>query len=408
MLALAWRNLWRQGRRSLITLSAVAIVVFMAIMIYSLGGAIKNSLYQDLTEQVGHIQIHAADYRDARDFSAGLLYNATDLRASVEKVAPDAVVVGSLQIPALLAGEDRSRGLAISGQDWPDILREDFVADNLAEGNFIAADDLTSIMLGQSLATSLKVNLGDEVYVYAPETEGYGAAAYTLRGLLDFDDPNQEINAVYVSLAAAQELAAPNAVSRLELHYPTIVTVDQDTLTHEDANSLSKSLGQNYEIEVWQELDPGLAGVLNFIMPIMMVMSLIFFLLAGLLVLNTVYLSTLERIREFGVIISLGALGRQVMQMITLESVIMCVTGAAIGTTLGLGLIAMLSDGFTYPGMEKLFAEVGMNPIMYPTIELWQVLFAVGFAIVTAILAALWPALLAANIEPAEAMRYTA
>ena len=238
MVALAWRNLWRQGRRSLIALFAVATVVLFAVLMYSLVGAMSNGMYQDLTREVGNAQLHAAGYRDARDFNDGLLTNAAELRETVAQTVPDAVVVGSLQVPGLLAGEDRSRGLAVQGQDWPELVREDFVNDYLAEGSFVEGDNVTGIMLGGSLATALEVGLGDDVYVYAPGTDGYGAAAYTVQGLLSFEDPNREIGAAYLSLVAAQELAAPDGLSRLELHYPEINTLAEDELVAADLNAL--------------------------------------------------------------------------------------------------------------------------------------------------------------------------
>ena len=409
MIALAWRNLWRQGRRSLIALLAVATVVLFAVVMYSLVGAVANGMYQDLTREVGNAQIHAAGYRDARDFNGGLLENAAELRETVAQTVPDAVVVGSLQVPGLLAGEDRSRGLAVQGQDWPALLKEDFVNDHLVEGSFVEGDNVTGIMLGKSLATALEVSLGDDVYVYAPGTDGYGAAAYTVEGLLSFEDPNREIGAAYLSLAAAQQLAAPNGLSRLELHYPEINTLAEDELVAADLNALKGTLGPTVEVEAWRQLDPSLASMLKFLTPVVVIESLIFFVLAGLLVLNTVYLSTLERVREFGVILSLGAKGRQVMGMVTLESLLLCLTGAAVGLALGLGFVAFGRDGFRFPGYaEEIFAEVGLPSVLYLSTEPWQVLLAVGFAVLTAIFAALGPARMAANIEPAEAMRYTA
>ena len=408
MLALAWRNLWRQGRRSLISLLAVALVVLFAIVMYSFGGAMTNGMYGDLTDEVGNVQIHTEGYRDARDFGDGLLENAEEVRETVSQVLPDAVPVGSLQVPGLLAGENRSRGLAVQGQDWPEVVRADFV-DNLVEGNFVEGDNITGIMLGQSLATALQVGLGDDVYVYAPGTEGYGAAAYTVEGLLDFDDPNREINAAYLSLTAAQELAAPDALSRLELHFPGVNTLEQDAQTADELAALRNALGDGVVVEGWRDIDPSLATLVQFFAPVIVVMSLIFFVLAGLLVLNTVYLSTLERIREFGVIISLGARGRRVMGMVTLESLLLCLSGAAIGLAIGLGLVALGRNGLELPGYsEEILAEFGLPGVFYLSIEPWQILIAVGFAIVTALLAALWPARIAANTEPAEAMRYTA
>lgn len=409
MVALAWRNLWRQGRRSLISLLAVALVVLFAVVMYGFGGAMTNGIYADLTREVGNAQIHSAGYRDARNFGDSLLEDVAGVRAVVAQHAPNAVVVGSLQIPALLAGEDRSRGLAIQGQDWPALLRDTFIKDNLLDGSFVDGANVTGIMLGQSLATALKVGLGDDVYVYAPGTEGYGAAAYTVEALLDFSDPRQEISAAYISLLAAQELAAPDAVSRLELHYPAINTVVKDGLIQADLTTLRAALGEEVDIEAWRELSPSLATMLTFLTPILTVMSVIFFVLAGLLVLNTVYLSTLERIREFGVIISLGARGRRILGMVTLESLLMCLTGAVLGLALGLGLIALGSNGFQMPGYaEEMLAEVGLPNIFYLSIQWWQVLLAVGFAVLTGFLAAFGPARMAANIEPAEAMRYTA
>ena len=409
MVALAWRNLWRQGRRSLVSLLAVALVVLFATVMYSFGGALTNGMYGDLTDEVGNAQIRPEGYRDARNFDDGLLKDASELRKTVAQTTPDAVVVGALQVPGLVAGETRSRGLAVQGQDWPELLKEDFVNDNLVEGTFVDGDNVTGIMLGQSLATALKVGLGDDVYVYAPGTDGYGAAAYTVEGLLNFDDPAQEISAAYLSLPAAQELAAPDGLSRLELHFPGINTLDQDTQIAAKLTQLRNALPQGAAVETWRQLDPSLATLVNFFTPVLVVMSLIFFVLAGLLVLNTVYLSTLERVREFGVIISLGARGRQIMGMVTLESVLMCMTGAALGLALGLGFVALGSNGLTLPGYaEEIIAEVGLPSVFYLSIEWWQILLAVGFAVLTAFFAALGPARMAANIEPAEAMRYTA
>ena len=204
-------------------------------------------------------------------------------------------------------------------------------------------------------------------------------------------------------------MAAPDALSRLGLHYPDINTVKKDARVAPDVAALQNALGEAVEVEAWRGLSPGLAAMLNFLAPMMAVVSLIFFVLAGRLVLNTVYLSTLERVREFGVILSLGANGRQIMGMVTLESLMLCLTGAAIGLALGLGFVAYGSNGFAMPGYaQEMMAEVGLPTVMYLTIEPWQILLAVGFAVLTAFFAALGPARLAANIEPAEAMRYTA
>lgn len=407
MLAMAWRDLLRQGRRSLIAAVAVAIVVFMAILVYAMGGAMENSIYQDLTEAAGHVQIHAAGYRDAQAWEDGLMVVDGDLTALLAREAPDADVVRTLVVPALLAGEERSRGVAITGQARADRLEAAFLEEHLAAGSGLAPDAQDGILLGASLAQALELEVGDPVYVYAPGGEGYGAAAYELVGLLDYDDPGQEIGAAQLSLSAAQALAAPGRASYVEVHLPGARTLDRDDGARELADAIAAGLGPAYAVEHWRELDPGLVAMLDFLTPIMIVYSVIFFVLAGLLVLNTIYLSTLERVREFGVVLALGARGRDVVRIVTTESLIVCLGGAVVGLAAGLTLVAVLSDGFTFPGMESLMAEVGMNPVMYPAVATWQVALAVGFALLTGVAAAAGPARMAARIAPAEAMRHT-
>ncbi len=408
MLSLAWRNLWRQRRRSLTTAAAVALVVLISILFYSMGGALTNSFYQDVTQRAGHLQVHVAGYRDLVDLRDRLLRPANALQTAIAKAAPGAVVFGVLQVPALVGSTSRSRGTAVLGEDWPSALGAGGSGRTLVAGSFVPPGDRSDIVLGAALADALHVGIGDDVSVYAPGTEGIGAALYRVRGLVHLDDPTSEAGTAYLSLAAAQELAAPDAVGRFELHFPSLHDMRSESVVNATADRLGQALGPGYAVETWRELDPTLLGLVKVMNPILYGMSLIFYVLAGLLVLNTVYLSLIERVREFGLIIALGAEGRQVLLMILSESVLLCLTGAAVGLAAGLGAVAALAPGFTLPGFEGLYAALGISPVLYPSVSAGQVTFALIFALVTAIAAALWPALLATRIEPVEAMRHTA
>jgi len=408
MLSLAWRNLWRQRRRSLTTAAAVALVVLISILFYSMGGALTNSFYQDVTRRAGHIQVHVAGYRDLVDLRDRLLRPADALERTILEAAPNAVVFGVLQVPALIGGPSRSRGVAVLGEDRPPALGESGSGRTLVAGTLLQPGDPRGIVLGAALADALQVGVGDEVSVYAPVTEGTGASLYTVRGLVHLDDPTAEAATAYLSLAASQELAAPDAVERFEVHFPFLHDMRSEGVVAASADRLARALGPGYAVETWRELDPTLLGLVKAMNPILYGMSLIFYVLAGLLVLNTVYLSLIERVREFGLVIALGAAGRQVVLMILTESVLLCLTGAAVGLAAGLGAVAALAPGFSLPGFEGLYAALGISPVLYPSVSAGQVTFALIFALLTAIAAALWPALLATRIEPVEAMRHTA
>ena len=407
MLALAWRNLWRQRRRSLTSVGAVALVVCLSLLYYGIGGAAVNSMYRNLTQAAGQIQVHVEGYRNLRDFSAGLITDASQVEAAARSAAGSGVVVGVLDVPGLLIHGDRSRAVALSGRQWPAALEASYLRQNPLEGSFVRPGDETGIVLGRSLATALAVGIGDEIVMYAPGTEGYGAASYTVTGLVDVLDPSAAARTALVSLTAAQALAAPDALSRLEIHFTEVRRVQEDAISAETARHVRRAL-PDLTVETWQQLSPMLGRILDSIRPMMAVTTSIFYILAGLLVVNSIYLGMIERIREFGVLMSLGASGRRVMGLITLESVVLCSAGALLGTAVGLPLVGLMARGFTVPGLEQYYATFGLDPVFYASIHPSEVAFAILFALGTGVLAALWPASLASRLEPVEALRFTA
>jgi ABC-type lipoprotein release transport system permease subunit len=405
MLKLAWRNIWRKRGRSFLTALAMALVVMFTMFQSGLMGAIKNALFTSLVNTGGHVQIHPQNYRDARDFGDTLIRNAEQVNESLNSVLPaNTDLVSVLQTGGLLEGNNgRSRGIALIGILQPATLRETFVEDYVSEGKLPEDNDVESIALGMKLAKSLKVNLGDTVYMYTSNTEGYGAAAYTVVGLLDIAG-SQAV--AYTSLQAAQELAAPDAVSRIEVHLNNFVTIADNAKLPAVKTQIEKALDGSYSIETWDEVSPDLKGYLDTIGPVSLVFLGIFFVLAGLVVMNTIYLSVIERVREFGVMMALGLSRWKVMLMVAYESLFLCGTGAVLGAILGSLILWYTSRGITIPAFQTLFD--GFPDTLYTTISTERIIIIVVFVFVTGILAALWPARTAGRLEPVEAMRFTA
>jgi ABC-type lipoprotein release transport system permease subunit len=405
-LALAWRNLLRKKGRSAVSTGAVAVVVFLTLLYFGLTGALQNGMYDNLTASTGHLQVRAEGYRELRGFSDLLLRDAGALRARLEAAAPENTdLVPALSVPGLLEGNARSRGVVLEGVSRAPALEARYAERTLAEGRLPEENDLEGIALNESLARSLAVGLGDAVYVYAPGTEGYGAAAYTVVGLLKGPGgaPVAE-----VSLAAAQELAAPDAVTRMELHLEGFGRTDDATLPGLQ-QALAASLGGALSVETWRELNPSVAGYLDIIPATTSVVTGIFFVLAGLLVTNTVYLSVIERVREFGVIKALGTPRRRVLGMVLTESLFLCGSGALVGAALGLAVVGIMAQGFSFPpAYTELLGDTGFPEVLYATLTPMQVAVATLFTVLTGVLAALLPALTALRLEPVEAMRFSA
>lgn len=406
MLRLAWRNLWRKRGRSLLTVSAVAFVVFLTLIYFGIGGAAANSMYENLVQDAGALQVHVAGYRDLRDFDALLIANAHKVQRNLTRAVPGSSVVGVLNVAGLLEGRGRSRGVMLTGVSRPKALAEGYAAKNLAAGRLPRAQEADTIALGQGLAAALGVKLGDEVYFYAPGTRGYGAGAYKVVGLLNLP---ATMPAAQVSLLAAQTLAASESVSAFEIYRPGLrLEHDARTVTPLGA-TLRRALGKGYEVESWAQYNPGSAAYIRMLGPMMAFMTGLFFVLAGLLVTNTVYLSVIERVREFGILQALGASRRTIMGMVFTESLTLCGVGALAGALLGGLSVAKMAQGFSMgPQYSELLRASGLSPVLYASITPAQIALAVIFILCIGILAALLPAFTAARYEPIEAMRFAA
>ncbi|MEM6430058.1 MAG: FtsX-like permease family protein [Deinococcota bacterium] len=423
MWLLAWRNIWRKKWRSLLTAFAVGVVVYLTLIYFGMVGASQNGMYQSISQNAGHIQLRVAGYRDIHDFDDLLIDGVASLTEQISsavtslnsdidtELIQDLQVSTALEVPGLLEGDGRSRGIVLQGIDQTDSGRERYAEEYLEAGNLPTPGDLESIALGNKLATALGVDLGDTVYMYAPGTEGYGAAAFTVTGLLNI--AGAETFAVS-SLLAAQDVGAPEDASRVELYFPNLRRFVDDPVLGAARDQLVGALAEAgvevdaLEVELWREVDPSISSYLASSEGITTVITGLFFVLAGLLVMNTVYLSVMERIKEFGVMIALGTKRRNVVRMMLGESLFICAVGASVGGVLGMVSLWRMAQGFSFPGMEELFVEYGLPATLYASISPDQIVLTVVFTVLTGILAALFPAFTAARLEPVEAMRFSA
>lgn len=408
MFTLAWRNVWRRKGRSATVAAAVGTVVWLTLVYFGLVGGTGSAYYGRITEQLGHLQVRVVGWRDQRELQSLLIPHARQIQARIRAVLPRARVEPVLEVPALLSGEGRSRGVVLVGRTPPAWL-----AQRLGAGRWYADDEPDAIVLGAALARALGVQVGDWVYAYAPGTLGLGAGALRVVGVVNLPEPQTEVRAAYLSLGALQEMAAPESATRFEVHAgierladdPRIEPMRQ-ALAQALAASAADGSGPPLSVETWREIYPSLARLIELIRPITAAVTALFFVMAGLLVLNNIYLSLVERIREFGVILALGASRARVLSLVVLESTLLTATGGAVGLGLGLATVAKLAAGFTYPYVD--LERWGLPPVLYTSLHPADVAITVTFTLVTGVLAALWPGLIAARLQPVEAMRFKA
>lgn len=396
MIRLAWRNLLRAPGRNLTTGSVVALVVFLSLVFLSVYGGAFDAFFQATLDRTGHLVVRVEGYEKKED-----LESLTFVPPAL--ALPDgAKAEGVLEGGGLLLAGERSRAVVFTG-----LTREGFARQKrlLKEGRLPEASG--EAVLGEALAKALKVGLGDEVVAYAPGGLGLGVYALRVVGLLDLPETQLEARTAMLLLEDAQALLAPGRVSRLEIRLRGVGLYDLKPLEELKAR-LAPAL-PGLVVETWLEANPLYAALLPLYDTVMGVYVGIFFVLGGLILLNALYLSLVERVREFGLLAALGLTGRRLMGLVFWESFLLVGVAALLGLGAGLLVHVELADGFRLPlpaWILEQYKEFGLPEVLYGRLGVKEVLLTLGYAVGVALLAALWPGWLASRLEPVEAMRY--
>jgi ABC-type lipoprotein release transport system permease subunit len=391
-----------------LTLIAVLFPVMLLDVMWGMSGAMQRNIFDNTTQlQTGHIQIHVAGYEELKN----TLPLINDVGPILDAIADEPAVSWStvrLELPALVAHDNRSRGVLVQGVE-PGTENVNPIDKWISEGRNLLPDDKGTAIAGLALLDHLETSTGETlILITAHPQTGTGVLVPEVVGVID--PPAREVSraVVQVPLADARNLikndkAATNVVVLIEgVSGPW----DQQRID-EAAARLQASLGDGYVVETWKDLAPETVALFNIIGPLYLVFAMIFFVLAGLVVLNTLYLSVLERTRELGVILALGSSRKRVLGWIEVESIVLAGLGAIIGTALGSGLVWWGSLGFDIPGLaEDIVKAVGIEPTLYLRMTFGEAALSAAMMFVIALLAAAYPGWKASRLEPVEAMRF--
>jgi ABC-type lipoprotein release transport system permease subunit len=302
----------------------------------------------------------------------------------------------------LVAVGTKSAGARFWGVE-PTLERFTFdLAQHLDEGRFLSENNQRGVVLGQKLARSLQAKIGSEIVVVVQAADGsLGNDLYTVTGILKAAGDSIDRNAALIHAADFDELF----VSGGRIH--EVALNSRERLSPEKLAELLTIAAPDEEVMSWRQLLPEVSDMVNLFDVSMLIFGLIFLLAAGMGVMNTMLMATYERIREFGIIKALGATPWRIIMDVATEAFVLAVLGTVVGTILGLAGSYYLQE----VGLDlSIFATtysvggVAFDPIWRATISAKMVYLPVVLMLIIGVVASLYPAALAARLDPVKAI----
>ncbi len=399
--SIAYRNLVRNGRRTTLTALAVALGLVVVMAMSSLiEGMITTMVADGIRMITGHLQIRAESYDSDK---ASLL--SKDLLRDGEAWAAQAEALPGVQSAApvlwsggLLSTAQESIGIQIVGIDVEDAFHEPIRAGIIA-GEYLKNDDRGRILVGKGLAEQMDIAVGRRVSVAASNADGEGQEGiFTVAGLVDTGFPSIDQNRIIMPLAQAR------AFSGVGDRFSSLIVMLDDQ--EETAVVASMFTDPDTQVLTWEDLNRlVLESVENGIIFYYVLYGIVF-LAVAVLIANTLLMSVFARAQEIGILASLGMNHRQITLLFLIEGILLALLGIALGLVLGLGVVSYMTFvGFAIPAETASMVQGfvfgttikgGFAPVQFAVLSL--------LLLVIVSLVSLYPASLAAKMEPVEAL----
>jgi putative ABC transport system permease protein len=402
IMKIAWRSIWRNRRRTLISMSAVGVGLVLVILYAGLVSGILGDAKEQLDNiGMGHVEITAAGWRTHRG-AAESIDNPAALVATLD--LPPLTEVGWRVIARGLASSARgSEGVELQGVDWEREAQLSAVVRDITSGTRPVQTDDGGVLIGEKLADRLKVKVGSKVRVMAQRADGeIGAELYRVRGIFHSLSPSISEHRVLVGEASARRLLGIG-----EAGHQIVIQLDRAEDADLVAARLRATLGRRYEVLSYGELLPMLRNIEHLFGFVVWIAAVFVYGLVGLGILNTMLMSVLERTREFGVLRAIGTRPGRVVGQVLGESFWIATISGAGGLAVGLALTWYGSSHplMTIGGGEALeYAGTVLRSGVKTRFSYGAAFTAAGLVYAMALVTALYPAWKVAKLPPARAL----
>jgi ABC-type lipoprotein release transport system permease subunit len=402
---MAWRNVWRNWRRTAI--ATIAIVLGLILLIF-MDAAIEGSDQATYGNAVrlygGNIQVHAPGFRERASRLPLLPIDDADTVIQSAQTNPEVVAAAKrINTGGLVSSPEGSFPVTISGIEPEVEAPINLMAENISQGRFLSPEDGDAIVIGYGMAELLDVGVGDKVTLLGRRMdESMRQSTMTVVGIFNLGTREAEKLSVLIPLPRAQTLYNLRGQE-------TEVAISLQEVGQEGAVIPAlQSVLPGYEVDSWDTLQPELQEVLAVKSVFVTIFGFIILLIASIGILNLMLMAVFERTREMGVLQALGMKGRQLMGLFVMEGMMVGAVGAVIGCILGWLLVWLVAQVGIDLGYAEDMGEISalMGERLYPSIGLGKIIaYGIGVVLIAG-LASLIPARQASRSEPSEALHH--
>jgi ABC-type lipoprotein release transport system permease subunit len=359
---LAWRNLWRNKRRTLITVASI----FFGVLLSAYMTSMQEGSYDKMVEIVvkfysGYMQVHHEDYWENKSINNSFDYD----QALVDRLKSNPevdFVIPRLESFGLASAGELTRGAAVFGI-VPDIETQlTGIAEKIISGKYLQADD-DGVVIGDGLAKFLKLNLNDTLVVL---TQGYhgvsSAGKFPVHGIIKHVSPELNKSIIYMELKTCQSfLGAENKLTSL------VVNVADNEVMKRTLKNLRKEIKPPYSIMSWEEMQPEVVQQIESDRAGGVIMKAILYIVIAFGIFGTIMMMMAERRREFGVMISIGMQKRKLAVILFIETIFIGLLGILSGMAVSLPLLLIQAKNpIPLTGeTAKLMEDFGFEPYMF-------------------------------------------
>lgn len=403
LLKLAWRNIWRNKTRSVITISAVFIAVLLSDVMQSFQQGMWETMLNSSMNFMGHIQVQSKAFKDEPTLDNGFEANE-NLINKIQSTEGVTMVTKRILYGGLSAGDSLSRVVQVIGLD-PEIERELLELDKkLHEGTLIKSDD-DGILVGKKLAAYYNFHVGDTLTLIGQGYHGQSAnGIFPIRGTINYGPTDVNSRLVVMPYKLAEKhFGANTIVTSLNVY------IDNHDKLDLIADKIRSKLDPNdFRVQTWKQMVPELEQAFQADTAGAILFLAVLYLIIAFGIFGTILMMTAERMYEFGVMVSLGTKKIRIAIMVFIESIMLTGIGVITGTVIAYPIMMYLHNSKIKMGgdaMEEMLDEFGMEPIITGSINP-TILYASAFAVLAiTLIIALYPLVKVLRLKPLKAMK---